>query len=156
MRRATLQISDSLLIQVLKGVKSGFNGRFKVSKNGLPEDAKAIESYSVDGRVDIVIESESFEDVKEVRKLPPFPVLDCPVMSAIPENDPIMWLCGQFRKSTTVGSVWDFQGLFHLRDDAIKACKTDNHFVVPVEIGKELPEETKDWSVIEYPLRNEA
>ncbi len=153
MKRAILQISDVLLVQILKGLLSGFSGRFKVSDNGLPEDTKVIESYSVDGRIDIIVESELFENVKELHKLPPFPVLDSPVISTVPEKDPIMWLCGQFRKETDIGNIWDFRGLFHLRDDAIKACKTENYFVVPLEIGKELPEEIKDWPVIEYPLR---
>ena len=95
--------------------------------------------------------SDSFKDIKE----PPYPVLDCPIMTTIDENDPIMWLCGQFRKETAFGNVWDFQGLFHLREDAIKACKNKNYFVAPVEIDHELPERIKDWSVIEYPLREE-
>lgn len=150
MKRAIVQISDDLLVEILKGLKSGFNGRFKVIKNGLPEDVKLIRAYPVrDQIIEMILESESFKDIADA----PIPVLDPPQMSAIPADDSIMWLCGQLIKSTEHGSIWDFQGLFYLRDDAIKACKNENYFVAPVEMDKELPREMQDWSVIEYPLQ---
>jgi hypothetical protein len=149
MKQAILQISAGLLTEILTGFKDGFNGHFKVFANGLPKDAQPVQSC---GNIHIIVESESFKDISEDEHLP---TLEPVRMQAIEVKDDILWLCGQFRKETAFGYVWDFQGMFHIRDDAIKACNNENYFVTPVEVGKELPEEVKDWSVIEYPLRDE-
>lgn len=66
-----------------------------------------------------------------------------------------LWLCGQFKMETISGNIWDFQGIFNLKEDAVKACKNENYFIVPVEIDKELPKETECWPLVVYPNKKE-
>lgn len=63
-----------------------------------------------------------------------------------------LYLCGQFIAETDKGNVWSFQGIFATKTEAEKACKNRNYFVVPVEVGQEIPKETSEWPGVEYPL----
>ena len=78
MKRAILQISDGLLVEMFKAFQEQENQWrvFRVLKNALPDDAKPIRcSVMNDGLVGILIESESFEDIEEGLL---YPILDSP------------------------------------------------------------------------------
>lgn len=83
-KQARLLVSDTLLVELLKGTKSGFGGSFVVLKNGLPPDAKIVnhgtELGSLGRVVEILVESESFDEIEE-KSVPP--ELDPPVFKAI-------------------------------------------------------------------------
>lgn len=52
-----------------------------------------------------------------------------------------LWLCGKMiGKWSKTGSVWEFQGIFETRDDAVSACRTSKYFIYPVIVGQVLPE----------------
>lgn len=77
MKRAILQISDEILMDILKGLMTGPNRKFKVTENPLPKDVKIVRSYSVDRTVEIIVESEAFVEIEKS----PYPVLSCPVVT---------------------------------------------------------------------------
>ena len=52
------------------------------------------------------------------------------------------WLVGQFRMQTAEGPVWDCQGIFDSHEKAVAACRTQNYFIMPLELNKQLPHET--------------
>ena len=47
---------------------------------------------------------------------------------------------------------WEFMGIFEEESDAVQACHDDRHFVGPVELNEELPEEQKVWVGSYYPI----
>jgi len=48
--------------------------------------------------------------------------------------------------------IWEFQGIFDDENKAIKACKLSNYFYFPIELNKELPDETFVAPNVIYPL----
>lgn len=80
MKRAILEISDVMMIEMIKGFKHQ-DGRFryyKVIKNTLPEDAKPIRCIlpqTNSAAIGILLESEKFEDVALGN---PYPILNPP------------------------------------------------------------------------------
>lgn len=80
-RRAILQISTGLLVELLSGLKEGFSGHYRVIGNALPKDAKALGTISIEAHtVGIVIESDTFKEVSPGEELP---VLDDPILETI-------------------------------------------------------------------------
>ncbi|MBH1636339.1 hypothetical protein I5U65_14625 [Stenotrophomonas maltophilia] len=67
-----------------------------------------------------------------------------------------IWIVGQFKAETEHGSVWDFQGAFATREEAIAACRTSQYFIAPCEVGKEIQDETLDFPAVEYPIAQES
>ena len=63
-----------------------------------------------------------------------------------------LWVCGQFRASTNEGVMWDFQGVFSDRAQAVEACKNERYFIAPVFLDCPLPDERSEWPNAEYPL----
>ena len=64
-----------------------------------------------------------------------------------------LWICGRSRKVCEDGVViWDFHGVFDTEEQAVGICKTENHFVGPVQLNQELPEEPVTWPGCYYPL----
>lgn len=64
----------------------------------------------------------------------------------------VVWVCGKNVAEVEAGIVWELQGVFTTRESAIAACKSERYFIGPVELNKELPDETTDWKGCEYPL----
>jgi hypothetical protein len=57
-----------------------------------------------------------------------------------------LWIVGQVKAFP----LWEFQGIFDSKEKAAAARKDYNWFFVPVELNKELPEETIGWEGLEY------
>ena len=49
-------------------------------------------------------------------------------------------------------NCWEFCGIYDNEELATKYCKTPSHFIGPVNLNEELPEETKEWPNSYYPL----
>lgn len=62
------------------------------------------------------------------------------------------WICGQYRSGDPLNTVWDFQGIFSTKEKAIKACLSRNYFIVSAKLDEEIPDETKTWPGVKYPL----
>ena len=76
MKRAIFQITDCLLVHMFKAFqKQDDKWRvFRVKGNALPDDAKPIRCWPCqDGVIEILIESESFEDIKQGDSYPTLP-----------------------------------------------------------------------------------
>ena len=74
MRGAILQITDVLFIDLFK---KGASKTYEVIDNALPPDARIVTvRYQGNGVVEVVLESEAFEDVDGTS----LPVLDPPVI----------------------------------------------------------------------------
>ena len=68
-----------------------------------------------------------------------------------------LWLCGKLvGKWNKAGSVWEFQGIFETREEAVKACKTSKYFIYPVKVGESLPEKASFPEYWEYPRANKT
>lgn len=86
MKRAILQITDRLLVEMFKAFQKqdGQWRVFRVLKNALPDDAKPIRgSVMGNGNLGILIESESFEEISEAEL---YPILDYPVFEVRVED----------------------------------------------------------------------
>lgn len=65
-----------------------------------------------------------------------------------------LWVCGKVRKVYSKRLVvWAIQGIFDSEMQATEACKTDQYFVGPVPLNKELPEEGIEWPGVYFPKR---
>ncbi|MDB4914061.1 MAG: hypothetical protein JWM95_1705 [Gemmatimonadetes bacterium] len=49
-----------------------------------------------------------------------------------------VWLVGQVRGH----GQWEVQGVFSSEDKAVAACRNQWHFVMPLELDAELPDQT--------------
>jgi hypothetical protein len=96
MRRAVLEISDHLLIEIVKGVEESIHKKsFVVRKYGLPNDCKVIRAFTTingQGTIGILLESESFDDIKAGEIYPTLPSPELETMepisiASIPERD---------------------------------------------------------------------
>lgn len=58
-----------------------------------------------------------------------------------------LWLVGRHVR----GNHWDVQGIFAAREKAIAACKNARYFLFPLDLDRELPEETTVPFKLEYP-----
>jgi hypothetical protein len=67
MRYAKIRCSSELLISMMK---EGYETHVKVIENGLPQDARFKYAFQFDGWVYLVVESDSFDDIKEGDKIP--------------------------------------------------------------------------------------
>ncbi len=63
-----------------------------------------------------------------------------------------LWLVGQYRSGDTLNTVWDFNGVFSLKEKALLACRNENYFIAEIELDKELPDEIGGFPKTEYPL----
>ena len=59
-----------------------------------------------------------------------------------------LWIVGKVVES----SEWEFDGVFDSEEKAIAACKSENHFIGPAILNKEIPEDCVEWSGAYYPL----
>lgn len=83
MRIAKVKVTNVLLLELLKGFKSGFRGRYKVVEHGLPGDA-VLAGVEVDGDViNMLIKSEEFADVADSADIP---ILESPVFESVKET----------------------------------------------------------------------
>lgn len=67
-----------------------------------------------------------------------------------------IFLVGQYRSGEVPNVVWEFQGVFLTREEAISACRNRNYFVLPVTLGKLAPDEPVNATEAGafYPLRD--
>lgn len=63
-----------------------------------------------------------------------------------------LWVVGQYRFGDTGAVVWDLQGVFSARDQAVAACKAPNWFIAPIKLDQPLPEKTEVMPDVEWPL----
>lgn len=74
------------------------------------------------------------------------------------KNGDTVWIVGQYRSSHKEGSVWDLQGIFISKEEALAACKDKtgayypNWWVGSVKIGEVAPEESVDLVDGFYPF----
>lgn len=59
-----------------------------------------------------------------------------------------LWIVGK----VVEGSEWEFDGVFDSEEKAIAACKSENHFIGPATLNKEIPEDCVEWVGAYYPL----
>jgi hypothetical protein len=62
-----------------------------------------------------------------------------------------LWLVGRHVR----GNHWDVQGIFAKRESAVAACKNARYFLFPLELDRELPEESAVPLKLEYPRGND-
>lgn len=62
-----------------------------------------------------------------------------------------IWCVGQFVTDTEHGVVWEFQGVFISKDEAVKACYNSNYFVFSCVLGEPLPDQSIPMNDFEYP-----
>lgn len=63
----------------------------------------------------------------------------------------MLYLVGKFIHETSLGNIWDFQGIFDSYYKAKKACRYKNYFIEEVKLNNELSD--KLFMVeVEYPL----
>ena len=67
----------------------------------------------------------------------------------------IVWLCGQYKSGETPNVIWDIQGIFSSKEKARSACRNEKYFIAPLELDKELTDETFILPDVEYPLCKE-
>ena len=60
------------------------------------------------------------------------------------------WVVGKIDSLDDFHS-WEFCGLYDSEESAVQMCKTDLHFVGPVELNQNL-ESGVDWPLCYYPL----
>jgi hypothetical protein len=61
------------------------------------------------------------------------------------------WLVGQYKAATEAGVVWEFQGAFASREEAVAACRTAKYFITEVPFGESLPHDTIHPTEFVYP-----
>lgn len=66
-------------------------------------------------------------------------------------SEKTLWVVGKFKETSQCGVAWEFCGVFDNEEIAIKACKTQNHFIGPVLLNLEA-EETIEWPGLYYPI----
>lgn len=68
-------------------------------------------------------------------------------------SEKTLWVVGEFKETSQCGvAAWEFCGVFDNEEIAIKACKTQNHFIAPVLLNvKLIDEETTEWPGLYYP-----
>jgi hypothetical protein len=71
------------------------------------------------------------------------------------ENKIILWVVGRYKGTKDLEVIWDFQGIFELEDDAVKACRDRTYFVAPAKLNVSLPHETFEWVGVYYPETSE-
>ncbi len=59
--------------------------------------------------------------------------------------DTMCYVVGQYRSGEWPDVVWDLQGVFLDRRDAIAACRNEYYFVVDVPLGVLMPDEPIKW-----------
>ena len=92
MKRAILEFSPQLMVEICKVAQQDFLGSIKVIKNGLPTDAKVVDMQLKELNIEsnhrfphsilIILESESFCDTPVGNVLP---FLDVPELQAVRE-----------------------------------------------------------------------
>jgi hypothetical protein len=61
---------------------------------------------------------------------------------------------GQIRHETEKGQVWDLQGVFENRNEALAICVKPEYFVVEIEVNKALPDEVVHFPTF-WPFQNQ-
>jgi len=66
-----------------------------------------------------------------------------------------LWVVGKFKEITeNKNTCWSFEGIYSKEKDALNRAISENHFIAPVFVDKELPEEDFDWPGLYYPSYN--
>lgn len=63
-----------------------------------------------------------------------------------------LWVVGQFKLGTDLGSVWELRGVFDTEDKALAVCVDKTHFIGPVDLNKPFPVENVKWLGCYYPI----
>lgn len=70
-----------------------------------------------------------------------------------------LFLVGQYRSGDIPNTVWEFQGIYEEENDAVKSCRNERYFIMPVKVNMPLPDETMSLEEVEelglsvyYPL----
>jgi hypothetical protein len=63
-----------------------------------------------------------------------------------------VWVVG--RMADHAAGVWQLQGVFSDRTNAIKACRDEDYFVGPVPLDRSLPHQTVKWPGCFYPIKS--
>lgn len=61
-----------------------------------------------------------------------------------------LWVVGKTINAT--GTEWEFCGVFDSKVKAEDICKTEDHFVGPVDLNFAVPDPTVAWPKAYYPL----
>lgn len=57
-------------------------------------------------------------------------------------EDKKLFICGQWKKTTKTGIVWEFQGVFSTKALAEAACINSTYFYFPAKLNEQLPNES--------------
>jgi hypothetical protein len=68
----------------------------------------------------------------------------------------VLWVCGKTVAETDAGRVWEIQGIFDSEENAVAACHTSSHWVGPMTLNEELPDELMLWPGCYYPIEHES
>ena len=70
----------------------------------------------------------------------------------------ILWVCGEYAGQDPASGItaWSMVGIFEKETRAVQCCKTENHFVGPLELNKQMPDEPIVWEGVYYPLLSGA
>jgi len=63
-----------------------------------------------------------------------------------------LWLCGKYISGNFPEVVWDFQGIFSTRDNAIEACRDESYFICSVKLDEQLSDEAEEMPDFAYPF----
>lgn len=65
---------------------------------------------------------------------------------------PQVYITGQYKSGENTVTVWELQGVFDNKEDAVKACRFFDYFVMgPVPLNTNLPDATEYYVPVEHP-----
>lgn len=73
----------------------------------------------------------------------------------------IVWVVGLHRGEMIISNqihfyAWELIGIFPSEDEALKVCRTNLHYLGPVELGKDMGDSSNDeWIGAYYPKANQ-
>ena len=68
-----------------------------------------------------------------------------------PLDTKIMWICGTYKSGEFPNTVWEFNGIFETKQDAVCACFLNKDFIFPAVVGERAPKESTILPDVEYP-----
>jgi hypothetical protein len=66
-----------------------------------------------------------------------------------------LWLAGEYIKGKLPNIVWSFIGIFDTKRKAKASCYNLYCFIAPIKLNETSPEETIEFTNVEYPLKKE-
>jgi len=56
-----------------------------------------------------------------------------------------VWISGRHLLETEKGAVWDLQGIFYTKEEAMASCRDKTYWVGKVKFGVSFPHEAVEW-----------